>query len=108
MFLFCTPLLFLEVARWLLIAFLLSAGEVLSLLMFRSSCCSKTNIKRKKKFFNLFLATLDLCSFVKVFSSCSEWGLHFVANCGGFSYCGAQALGTWALEHRLSSCDAWV
>ena len=45
------------------------------------------------------------------------------SHCGGFSCCGARALGTWAsavaarglsscgmraLEHRLSSCGAWA
>ena len=48
---------------------------------------------------------------------CGAWASH----CGGFSCCGARALGTWAsvvvagglsscgsqaLEHRLSSCGA--
>ena len=99
--------MFLEVARWLPIAFLESAGEVLSLLVLRLNCCSKTNLK-EKNFLNLFLAALDLGSFVKVFSSCSEWGLLFVAICGGFSCCGAQVLGTRALEHRLRSRGAWV
>ena len=33
------------------------------------------------------------------------------AHCGGFSCCGAQALGTWAsvvAAHGLSSCDTWL
>ena len=45
------------------------------------------------------------------------------SHCGGFSCCGARALGarasvvvacglsncgSWALEHRLSSCGAWA
>ena len=63
----------------------------------------------------------------RAFSSCGEWGLLSVAVRGIFiavaSGCGAQALGAWAsvvaarglsscglqaLEHRLSSCDAWA
>ena len=28
------------------------------------------------------------------------------SHCGGFSCCGAPALGAWAVEHRLSSCDS--
>ena len=49
-----------------------------------------------------------------LFASCSVWASH----CGGFSVCTAQALGhrssgfsssgSWALEHRLSSCGAWT
>ena len=50
---------------------------------------------------------------------CGAWASH----CGGFSCCGARALGAWAsvvaarrlsscgsraLEHRLSSCGAWA
>ena len=50
---------------------------------------------------------------------CLAWASH----CGGFSCCGAQALGTWAsvaaacglcpgrsraLEDRLDSCGAWA
>ena len=39
------------------------------------------------------------------FSSCSEWAFH----CSGFSYCRAQALGTWAslvAAYGFSSCGA--
>ena len=39
----------------------------------------------------LFLPALGLYCFVKAFSSCGAW----VPHCGGFSCCGAQALGTW-------------
>ena len=72
----------------------------------------------------LFLAALGLCCCTWAFSSCSKRRLLFIArasHCGGFSCCGARALGTWAsvvvahglsscgsraLEHRLSSCGA--
>ena len=67
-------------------------------------------------------------SLLGLFSSCGERGLLLVAVCGllicgGFSCCGARALGAWAsvvvarglsscgslaLECRLSSCDAWA
>ena len=33
------------------------------------------------------------------------------SHCGGFSCCGAPALGTWAsvvVAHRLSSCGSWA
>ena len=50
----------------------------------------------------------------RLFSSCSAW----VSHCGGFSWCGVQALGcmgfdscgSWALKNRLSSCreQAWL
>ena len=88
----------------------------------------------------LFLAALGLRCCVQAFSSCGKWGLLFVAVrglliCGGFSCCGARALGAWAsvvvarglsscgsqalerrlrscgsraLEHRLSSCGTWA
>ena len=52
------------------------------------------------------------------FSSCSEWGLLFVAvrtslQCagGGFSCCRAQALGAWTsvvVARGLSSCGSWA
>ena len=82
-------------------------------------------------FIYLFLAALGLPCCVRAFSSCGEWGLLFVAvrgllivvasHCGGFSCCGARALGarasvvgarglssygSRALECRLSSCGA--
>ena len=54
---------------------------------------------------------------VRLYSSCSQWGLLFSCSarssvCGGFSCCRAQARGhmdfsSWgfrALEHRLNSC----
>ena len=79
--------------------------------------------------FLLFLAVLGLHGCVQAFSSCGEGGLLFVAVHGlliggGFSCCGAWALGarasivaacglnscgTQALEHAgFSSCDAWA
>ena len=30
------------------------------------------------------------------------------SRCGGFSFCGARALGEWALERRLSACGEWA
>ena len=69
-------------------------------------------------FFFFFLAALGLRCCAQAFSSCSERGLLFVVvrglfHCGGFSLCGAQALGARAsvvvahrLEHRLSRCGA--
>ena len=76
----------------------------------------------------IYLAALGLRCCAWAFSSCGEWGLLFrcgaqASHCGGFSCCGAQALGArasvivaWglssrdsrALEHRLSSCGAQV
>ena len=71
----------------------------------------------------LFLAVLGLHCCTQTFSSCGEQGLLFIALCGDFSCCGAQALGvqasvvvahrlsscgSWALECRLSSCGAWA
>ena len=57
-------------------------------------------------FFNkliyLFLVALGLRCCAQAFSSCSEWGLLFVVvhrlliHCGGFSCCGAQAVGVRA------------
>ena len=46
----------------------------------------------------LLLGTLGLCCCAGAFSSCSKWGLLSSCNakashCGGFSCCGAQALG---------------
>ena len=79
-------------------------------------------------FIYLFLAALDLCCCARAFSSCGERGLLFCCSAqashyGGFSCCGAWALGmrasvavahglsscgSRALEHRLSSCCAWA
>ena len=76
----------------------------------------------------IFLAALGLHCCARVFSSCSEWGLLFVAVCGlliavSSLCCRAWALGAgasvvvahrlsscgpWALELRLSSCGAWA
>ena len=51
---------------------------------------------------NEFLAVLSLCCCPRDFSSCGEQELFsscnvWASNCGGFSCCRAQALGTWAL-----------
>ena len=78
------------------------------------------------KFIYLFLAALGLCCYTRAFLylwlagatlQCGAWA----SQCSGFSCCGPQALGTWAsvvvarglsicgswaLEHRLSSCGA--
>ena len=77
------------------------------------------------------MAALGLRCCAPAFSSCGERGLLFIAvrcgawtpHCGGFSCCGAWALGvrasvvvarglsrcgTQALEHRLGSCSAWA
>ena len=69
------------------------------------------------KYIYLFLAALGLSCRARAFSSYGVWASH----CGGFSCCGARALGArasvvvarglsscglWALEHRLSSCGA--
>ena len=69
-------------------------------------------------FFNfiyLFLAALCLRCCAWAFSSCGERGLLFVAVrglfTGGFSCCGARALGARAsvvVAHRLSSCGLWA
>ena len=66
-----------------------------------------------KKFIYLFLATLGLRCCVRAFSSCGEWGLLFTVVCrllcGGFSCCGAQALGAQVsvvAACRLGSCGA--
>ena len=51
-------------------------------------------------FYYLFLAALGLRCCMQVFSSCSEWGLlccgERASHCGGFSCCGAWALGSRA------------
>ena len=79
-------------------------------------------------FFNkfiLFLAVLSLRCWAQAFSGCGEQGLLCcgarASHCGGFSCCREQALGaqasvvvacglsscgSWALQHRLSSCGA--
>ena len=76
----------------------------------------------------IYLAVLGLRCCAQAFSSCGERGatLHcgaWASQCGGFSCCGAWALGMRAsvvasgrlsscgsqdLEHRLSSCGAWA
>ena len=62
------------------------------------------------------MAVLGLHCCMQAFSSCGKWGVtlpcgEWAAHCGGFSCCGAQALGTWAsvvVAHRLSSCGSWA
>ena len=71
--------------------------------------------------FILFLAALDLRCCICAFSSCGEHCGARASHCGGFSCCGARALGarasvvvavglsscgSRALECRLSSCGA--
>lgn len=48
-----------------------------------------------KKFFlkNLLLAVVHFHCSVFFSSNCGEWGCSLVAMCGGFSCCGAQAVG---------------
>ena len=65
--------------------------------------------------FYYFLAALGLRCCVWAFSSCGERGLLLcggpASHCGGFSCCGAQALGVWAsvvVACGLSSCGAWA
>ena len=64
----------------------------------------------------LFLAALGLC--------CCTWSFFWLqrvgatlgcgaraSHCGGFSWCGARALGAWAsvvVAHGLSSCGSWA
>ena len=68
------------------------------------------------KFIYLFMATLGLCCCAQAFFSCGERGatLHCgerSSHYGGFSCCGARALGTWAsvvVAHGLSSCGSWA
>ena len=59
-------------------------------------------------FFLFFvLAALGLRCCVLAFSSCGVRASH----CGGFSYCGARALGAWAsvvVARGLSSCGTWA
>ena len=58
-----------------------------------------------KKLINLFLAALGLRCCVQVFSSCGERASH----CGGFSCCGARALGvrdSVVVARGLSNCGS--
>ena len=58
-------------------------------------------------FIYLFLAALGLRCCAWAFSGCGARASH----CGGFSYCGAQALGAGAsvvVAHALSGCGAWA
>ena len=71
-------------------------------------------LKESILFIYLFLAALGLQCCARAFSSCSERGatLHcgaWASHCGGFSCCGAQALGAWAsvvVARGLSSCGS--
>ena len=68
----------------------------------------------------LFMAALGLHCCVQAFSSCSEWGLFFVAVRGLLIAVASlvvehrlqarrlSSCASWALERRLSSCDAWA
>ena len=64
--------------------------------------------------FVYFLAALGLCCCTRAFSSCGEWGLTlrcgaWASHCGGFSCCGARALGARAsvvVARGLSSCGS--
>ena len=61
------------------------------------------------------LAVLDLPCCARASSGCGEWGLLSTcgvraSHCGGFSCCGAWALGTWAsgfVAHGLSCSSVW-
>ena len=79
-------------------------------------------------FIYLFLAALGLRCCMWTFSSCGKRGLLLscgarASHCGGFSCCGAWALGMqasvvvalglsscglWTLECRFSSCGTWA
>ena len=68
-----------------------------------------------KSIYLFILAALGLRCCTWAFSSCGERGLLFLrcgaraSHCGGFSCCGARALGTWAsvvVACGLSSCGA--
>ena len=59
----------------------------------------------------LFVVALCLHCCTQAFSSCGERGLLANSPCGGFSGCGAQALGTRALVVAAlgsSSCGPWA
>ena len=72
------------------------------------------NFKKNKfiYFIYFFLAVLGLRCCVRAFSSCGKRELLFLeraSHCGGFSCCGAWALGMWAsvvVAHGLSSCGS--
>ena len=59
---------------------------------------------------------LSLRCCTRAFSSCGKWGATlrcgvWASYCGGFSCCGAQALGAQAsvvAARRLSSCTSWA
>ena len=71
-------------------------------------------------FIYLFLAALGLRCCAQAFSSCGEQGLLFVVVHRllimvaslvaehGSRHAGCSSCDLWALEHRLSSCDAWA
>ena len=101
----------------------------MSHLLYSFICQCSTSFFFKNLFilFILFLAALGLHCCTQAFSSCGERSTLCcgagASHCGGFSCCGARALGTRAsvfvvrglsscgsraLEHRLSSCGAWA
>ena len=61
-----------------------------------------------KTLLGLFLTVPGLRCCERAFSNCRERGLH-VSQCVGASHCsGFSCCGTQVLEHRISSCVAWV
>ena len=62
------------------------------------------------------MAALVLHCCTRAFSNCGEQGATLrccaqASHRGGFSCCGARALGAWAsvvVAHGLSSCGAWA
>ena len=68
------------------------AGSFFFLAVLGLRCCAQA-------FLSLWLAGATLC--------CGTQPSH----CGGFSCCGARALGAWAsvvVAHGLSYCDSWA
>ena len=67
-------------------------------------------------FFFFFLAALGLHCWARAFSSYGEWGATlrcgaWASHCGGFSCCGAWAVGAQAsvaVARGLSSCGSWA
>lgn len=65
--------------------------------------------------FSFFLVALGLRGSPRTFSGCGEPG-HSWLRCTDFSLCwplvlgsmGSSSCGSWALEHRLSSCGVWA
>ena len=88
-----------------------------------SSALSSSSQTRSGKALRPVLGCTYLLTYLLTYLFMAVLGLHCGArasHCGGFSCCGARALGAWALvvahglssygsralEHRLSSCDA--